>query len=162
MIRNVCVDDYEAIMEIYNDYVVNTTVSFETEPLTLAEMSTRIESVAVHYPCFVCEENGRVMGFCYVHAWKERAAYSATLETTIYLRQEAQHGGLGRRMMQLLIDECRKRGYNALIACITAENHISRAFHESLGFHKVSMFEGVGVKFGRRLDVTDYELVLRS
>lgn len=59
-----------------------------------------------------------------------------------------------------LIDECRSRGYHALIACITADNYSSLRMHGSLGFRQVSRFHEAGLKFGRRLDVIDLELVL--
>ena len=108
----------------------------------------------------MAENNGKLIGYCYAHPWKERAAYCKTLETTIYLASEAKGKGLGTRLMDRLIDECRNRGYHVLIACITAENEESCQFHERLGFKKVSHFEQVGQKFGRWLDVADYELIL--
>ena len=68
--------------------------------------------------------------------------------------------GIGQVLMDHLIKECRERGYMSLIACITAENEGSRRFHERLGFSQVSDFKRVGYKFGRYLDVTDYQLQL--
>lgn len=62
--------------------------------------------------------------------------------------------------MTHLIDECRRQGYHALIACITADNYPSLRMHESLGFRQVSRFPKVGRKFGRWLDVIDLELIL--
>ena len=99
-------------------------------------MYVRISEISSHYPYFVYEVDGRVVGYCYAHAWKE--------------------------LMQRLIGECRKEGYHALIACITARNEISNSLHLQLGFKPVSHFEKVGMKFGRWLDVFDYELLLLS
>jgi len=62
--------------------------------------------------------------------------------------------------MTHLIDECRRHGYHALIACITADNLSSLRFHHRLGFCQVSRFPKVGRKFGRWLDVIDLELIL--
>ena len=62
--------------------------------------------------------------------------------------------------MERLIEECRREGYRALIACITEGNAASDALHLRLGFKQVSHFERVGLKFGRWLDVVDYELLL--
>jgi len=152
--------DVPAIREIYNHYVLNTTITFETVPLSLDEMTQRIKNIAAHCPCFVCEEAGEITGFCYVHPWKDRAAYCHTYETTIYLRPEQKHRGLGNEMMQRLIAACRKAGYRALIACITEENKESCEFHKRIGFKQVSYFEQVGRKFDRWLDVVDYELLL--
>lgn len=160
MIRELKSTDCGSIARIYNKYILNSTATFETEAVSEEEMSCRLSAIAARYPCFVCEEEGMVVGYCYAHEWKGRAAYSKTLETTIYLSSEYQGRGIGSELMQRLIKECRNRGYHALIACITAENRNSRLFHEKLGFRQVSFFERVGEKFGHFLDVTDYELLL--
>ncbi|MBO8475408.1 MAG: N-acetyltransferase [Bacteroidetes bacterium] len=160
MIREVRPDDAAQIAGIYNRYILETTISFETQPLSAEDMRKRIEEISSYFPYLVAENNGKLIGYCYAHPWKERAAYCKTLETTIYLASEAKGKGLGTRLMTQLIKECRNRGYHALIACITAENEESCQFHERLGFKKVSHFEQVGQKFGRWLDVADYELML--
>ncbi|MDE5594829.1 MAG: GNAT family N-acetyltransferase [Muribaculaceae bacterium] len=152
--------DAEAITAIYNSYVKDTTISFDIDILDASTMKKRIMKIADACPYYVCEEDGEVVGFCYAHPWKERAAYDKTLETTIYLSPKAKYRGIGRQLMERLIDECRRRGYVTLIACITAENVESCEFHEKLGFEKVSHFRKVGYKFGRFLDVVDYQLML--
>jgi len=101
-----------------------------------------------------------VAGYCYAHGWKTKAAYRYTLETTVYLSPDYFGRGIGKRLMRELIEACRRNGYRALIACITAGNEASIALHTGLGFKQVSHFEQVGRKFGRWLDVVDYELLL--
>lgn len=160
MIRPVTLSDAERITEIYNHYIAETTISFETEPLTVAQMEARINDISAHHPYFIYESNGMILGYCYAHPWKERAAYSATLETTIYLDKDATHRGIGRQLMQHLIEACRAKGFHALIACITADNAPSITLHKELGFRQVSLFKEVGRKFDRLLDVVDMELLL--
>lgn len=159
-IRRVRPSDAAAITAIYNPFITDTTVSFETEPLTTAQMLQRIEQISAHYPYYVCEIGGQVCGYCYLHPWKERVAYSHTLEVTIYLVPSAQSQGVGRQMLQRLINDGRNMGAKALIACITEENEHSMHFHRSMGFEQVSHFKNVGYKFGRMLDVADFELLL--
>ncbi len=153
-------DDARALLDIYNPYVAQTCISFETDPVDEAEMRRRIATLAGRYPFLVAEAGGHVAGFCYAHPWKERPAYARTLETTIYLAPRSQRGGLGTRLMEALIAECRELGAHALVACITADNEASLAFHRRLGFRQVSLFSEVGRKFGRWLDVADLELRL--
>ena len=160
MIRNVNATDTQAIAHIYNHYVLNTNISFETQAVTTADMLHRITSISAQYPYLVYEHEGHVVGYCYAHQWKERAAYSKTLETTIYIDKDVRHQGLGRIMVKLLIDLCRNEGYRALIACITQGNEASIKMHESLGFKQVSEFKEVGFKFDTWLDVVDLELLL--
>lgn len=159
-IRKVEIADAKAIVDIYNYYVENTAISFETEALTVNEMAERIKEISSQFPYFVYEKDGKILGYCYAHQWKERAAYSKTLETTIYIDKDVRHQGLGRIMVKLLIDLCRNEGYRALIACITQGNEASIKMHESLGFKQVSEFKEVGFKFDTWLDVVDLELLL--
>lgn len=159
-IREVTPDDAAAVAAIYNPFVKETAITFETEPVTAEEMRRRIEELSPRYPYYVCEESGMVTGYCYLHPWKPRAAYSRTWEVTIYLSPAAQGRGVGTQMLRRLIADARKRGVIALIACITQGNDHSIGFHKSLGFKQVSLFEKVGYKFGRMLDVVDLELVL--
>ena len=159
-IRPVTLADTEAITAIYNHYIQETTVTFETEPITTEEMARRIKDISAQFPYFVYEKDGKILAYCYAHLWKERAAYSNTLETTIYVEQRAVHQGLGSLMVRRLIELCRAQGYHALIACITEENEASVKMHEKLGFKQVSSFKEVGKKFGRWLDVADLEYML--
>lgn len=160
MIRRVELQDAKAITTIYNEYVEHSVVTFETEPLREEDMRIRIAGIAARFPYFVYEEEGKVLGYCYAHPWKERAAYRHTLETTVYLAPGYVGRGIGRRLMERLIEECRRDGYHALVACVTEGNAASDVLHLRLGFKKVSHFESVGLKFGRWLGVIDYELLL--
>lgn len=160
MIRPVCPNDARAIADIYNHYVLNDTASFETEALSEEAMRHRITDIAFSFPYYVYEEEGKILGYCYAHPWKERTAYLHTLETTIYLAPDQQCKGIGRQLMEVLIEECRHRQVHALIACITGDNQASIRLHERLGFRQASLFKQVGRKFNRWLDVVDYELLL--
>ncbi len=160
MIRKVTAQDAETIAGIYNRFVEHSDISFETSPVTTAEMRRRIEDISAQYPYLVYEEDGEVLGYCYAHAWKERAAYCHTAETTVYIASGAQGRGIGKALMLRLIDECRNAGIHALVACITGGNENSIRLHHRLGFRSVSHFPQVGRKFGRWLDVVDYQLLL--
>lgn len=160
MIRPFRAEDAASIAEIYNYYVLHTTTSFETIAVSAEQMRDRLTAFSREAPVLVAEEDGAIVGYCYAHPWKERAAYSHTYETTVYLTQEVLGKGYGRMLMERLIKGCRRLDIRVLIACITAENTASCKFHEQLGFRKVSEFHQVGRKFDKWLDVVDYELIL--
>lgn len=160
MIRRVTPADAAPIVEIYNRYITHTEISFETEPLSVEAMRERIVAIAQEYPYFVYEDESGIAGYCYAHAWKERAAYRHTWETTVYLAAGREGQGIGLQLMQHLIEACRAAGCHALIACITADNERSCALHRRLGFEQVSAFLEVGHKHGKWLGVVDYELLL--
>jgi phosphinothricin acetyltransferase len=160
MIRKVTLEDAAAIAPIYNYYVENTNITFETEPVSVAEMQDRIATISKQYPYFVYESEGIVVGYCYVNQWKKKYAYHHTAETTVYLAPGFQGKGIGRALMQHLIEALKSTSVHALIACLTVPNPESVRLHERLGFEKVSHFKSVGRKFDRWIDVEDWELVL--
>ena len=159
-IRKVETTDALAIASIYNRYVLETAISFETEAVGVDEMRGRIEHISKVYPYFVYECGGQICGYCYVHQWKDRKAYDNTVETTLYVSMDHRHEGIGSLLLAHLVEACRAKGYHALIACITDGNEASIAIHSKFGFKQVSSFKQVGRKFGQWLDVVDMELLL--
>ena len=159
-IRQAQITDAEALTAIYNEYIRHTTITFETEEITIAENTRRMVDIMAHFPYLVYEEQGHILGYAYVHYWKARAAYCHTAEVTIYLAIDATGRGIGTRLLSRLIDECRQRDIHVLIACITQGNAASVALHSKLGFVQVSRFHQVGRKFDHWLDVVDMELRL--
>ncbi|MDE6158726.1 MAG: GNAT family N-acetyltransferase [Bacteroidaceae bacterium] len=162
MIRKVTVEDAQAIADIYNEYVRKSVVTFEIEPVTLQEMRQRIDELSAGYPYWVYEDDGRVLGYCYAHQWKERAASGYTWETAVYVDVSARGKGIGRALVSHLIEECRRAGVHVLVACIVSENEGSIRLHRRLGFKQVSHFYQVGRKFGRWLDILDFQLLLQE
>ncbi len=77
--------DAAAITAIYNHYVLHSVATFDTDPVSESAMWEKVSQIAAKYPCWVEEEAEEVIGYCYAHPWKEKAAYQTTLETTIYL-----------------------------------------------------------------------------
>ena len=74
MIRRVELQDAKAIAAIYNEYVIHSVVTFDIEPVREEDMRGRIAGISAHYPYFVCESDGKVVGYCYAHPWKQRVA----------------------------------------------------------------------------------------
>ena len=159
-IRPVSPDDAAALAAIYNYYVQETVISFETEPLSAVAMRERVLQIAAEFPYLVGEVDGQVVGFACAHRWKERAAYAHTWESTIYLHPDWCRRGIGQGLMRELLRRCKAAGCRVLVACITGDNSASIAFHEQLGFCQVSHFPQVGYKQGRLLDVVDLCLSL--
>ena len=160
-IRSARIVDAARLAEIYNYYILHTTVTFEVEPVTADEMARRIAEISADYPYYVYESDGRVIGYTYAHPWNKRAAAKGhSLETTVYLDHEAKHEGVGSALMNHLIERCKTEGYHALIANVTDENQASQAFHESLGFKQVAYYTEVGRKFNRWLGIKAFEKML--
>lgn len=161
VIRDVNVKiDAASIAKIYNYFVLNTDITFDTEALSVADMEKKISHISKSFPYIVCEVRSRIIGFAYVHEWNPRAAYSRSAETTIYISPEYTNQGFGKILFGILEDECRKQDISALVALITSTNFHSCNFHEKIGFEKVGQLKEIGMKFDKLLDVSIYEKLL--
>jgi phosphinothricin acetyltransferase len=159
MIRPVVPEDAEAIRGIYNYYIVNTTVTFEEEPVSRKIIEDRIKALMEKYPWLIYEEEGEVLGYAYIHPWHERSAYRFTAEDSIYVKQGKTGKGIGIALYDRLLEETRKLDIHVLMSVITVPNDASTGLHERFGFKQVGCFTQVGYKFGRRLDVGYWELI---
>jgi L-amino acid N-acyltransferase YncA len=161
MIRAATAADAGAIAAIYNHFVASTTITFEEEAVTVAEMASRIETVGAKFPWYVVERDGEVMGYAYATPWRVRSAYRFSVETTVYVAPGHARQGIGKRLYASLIGALRRQGIQVAIGGIAQPNPASVALHESLGFEKVAHFKRVGCKFGQWIDVGYWELQLQ-
>ena len=160
MIRNAVLSDACAIVDIYNYYILNTTITFEIKAISADEMQRRILEFSANHPFLVYELDGRIVGYAYAHQWKLREAYAHTVESTVYLRHDFIGRGIGSSLLSTLIGELRDTGIHSVIACITTPNPKSEHLHKKLGFRQVSKFHEVGRKFEHWIGVSDWQLIL--
>ena len=163
MIRSVKKSDSGSIAEIYNQYVKETSVTFEIEPVSDTEISSRIEECqANNLPWLVAEDNGQVIGYCYASKWKGRSAYRYSVEATVYLEPSVRSKGWGTRLYSELLDSLSSKGVHAVICGIALPNEASVALHEKFGMQKVAHFREVGRKFDRWVDVGYWQCLLNT
>ncbi len=160
-IRSVKPLDAGRIAEIYNYYIENTIITFETEKITAAEMKKRIASHRDGL-FIVGEVEGRIIGYAYADQFQERAAYEYTRELSIYLDSEWTGKGYGMILYEALFDRLKKSKYKVLVGGIALPNDASVKLHRKYGFKKVANFEKVGYKFGKWIDVGYWELIIKK
>ena len=161
MIRSATVEDAAVLADIYNYYVTESVATFEEEPITAAEMRSRLEGVLeAGLPWFVAEDDGRIVGYAYAAKWNKRSAYRRTVEVTIYLANDVVAKGMGTRLYEKLFAQLRVKSYRIAIGGITLPNPASVAIHEKFGMKKVGHFENVGLKQGQWLDVGYWQVDL--
>jgi L-amino acid N-acyltransferase YncA len=161
-IRPVLIEDSQRICEIYNHYVLNTSISFEEEPVSRDEMAKRISTITGSYPFLVYELDGVLLGYAYANRWKERAAYRFTAEVTVYIDKNHLGKGIGIKLLEELLRTVREYNIHALMAVIALPNDSSIRLHEKYGFKKAAHFPEVGYKQNRWIDVGYWELIIRS
>lgn len=154
MIRDAVESDARQIAEIYGHHVMTGLASFEEVAPTEEEMLARMRSVReLGAPYLVAEENGLVVGYCYASLYRTRSAYRHTLEDSVYVRDGHAGRGLGRALLEALLEACRKGPWTQMVAVIgDSANAASIELHRALGFREVGTLEAVGFKFGRWVD----------
>ena len=154
-LRAATADDAPAIAAIYREHVLHGTATFEIEPPDAAEMAARMQAIAAAaQPWLVAVRGARIVGYAYAGPYRARPAYRFTTEDSIYLAPDAIGEGLGRRLLEALIDACTARGDRQMIAVIgDTGNAASIGVHARAGFTHVGVLHGVGRKFGRWIDV---------
>src|SRR5690349_75783 len=93
-IRDVTVDDAQAICDIYNPYIAGTAISFEQQPVSVADMQARIRNTTETYPWLVTQSEDGVIAYAYATRWRARAAYDRTAESTIYVKSSLHRSGV--------------------------------------------------------------------
>ena len=99
-IEKVVLEDAKELLSIYAPYVKETAISFEYEVPTEEEFASRIQHISSKYPYIKAIEDGRILGYAYANTFKGRQAYDWSVETTIYLRQDAKRRGIGRMLYE--------------------------------------------------------------
>ncbi|MBV8526590.1 MAG: N-acetyltransferase [Acetobacteraceae bacterium] len=147
--------DVPEIQSIYAHHVLHGTGSFEELPPSVEEMADHFGRVfARGWVWLVAADATGVLGYAYFAQLRDRSAYRFTLEDSVYMRPDAQGRGIGRELLQQLINAAAQHGFKQMVAVIgDAENQASVRLHYRLGFHKAGHLHAVGWKFGRWLDV---------
>ena len=159
-IRRVVDEDAEAITTLYNHYVRETLVSFETEPVDIPTMLERIHAKLQKYEWLVAYDAGEFLGYAYFGEFRGRVAYDGTVEATVYLSDAAVGRGVASKLYGELIHRANTSGFRQMIGVITVPNDKSEALHQRMGFEPVGVLRGVGRKFEQDADVALWQLSL--
>jgi len=161
-VRLATVDDLEAISDIYNYYVLNSTCTYQLETEALEDRRRWFNVRTSVHPVVVAESDGKIVGWGSLSPWNPRAGYAKTVEFSVYVRHDCHRMGLGRLIVVDLIDRAKKLGHHVVLGGASADQTASIALQESLGFERVARLKQVGRKFGRWLDVVYMQLVLED
>lgn len=154
--------DADAVAAIYAPIVRDTAISFEAEPPSADEFRSRMREVGKMGPWLVLDDERGVAGYAYAGAFRARHAYRFTVETTVYVREDARGRGVGRALYAAILPLLVAQGHRRAIAGVTLPNAGSVRLHESVGFRPVGVFAKVGFKFGKWHDVGFWDLELAS
>ena len=157
MIRAVEPKDYLECLEIYNYYILNTSISFEIKKLTLEEYTNKINKIIEKYPFLVYEENNEILGFAYLDEFNFREAYKTTADLTIYLKPNKTKKGIGTMLYQKLEKLAIDNNIYLIVSLITASNTISQSFHKKNGFSFIATIDNIAYKNNKWESLSYYQ-----
>ncbi|WP_328696613.1 GNAT family N-acetyltransferase [Streptomyces sp. NBC_00342] len=168
--------DLEALTDIYNHYVRETALTFDTAPFTPGQRLPWLRSYPVDGPHRLlvaqdvrnvdapgadCPDTGgpapRVLGYATSSAFRPKAAYSTSVEVSVYCAPGAAGRGIGTLLYTALFDALAGEDLHRAYAGITQPNEASVRLHDRFGFRHLGTYAEVGRKFGRYWDVAWYE-----
>jgi L-amino acid N-acyltransferase YncA len=154
VIRPAVSEDLKVVAEIFTHYVVDTVITFEQIPPTVADWRQRFDDLTARgLPFLVADQSGEVAGYAYAAPWRPKPAYRHTVENSIYLDPDRTGQGLGGALLGALLDGCAEAGMRQMVAVIAdTGSDASAALHRRFGFTDAGRLTGVGHKHGRWID----------
>lgn len=162
MIRQATAADAAGILSIYEPFIRDTSLTFETDVPSLADFAHRIESYTKQFPWLVAIEDQDILGYAYASRYRERSGYQWSVECSIYIRDDQRGSGLASKLYSALFLLLRAQGFTTVYAVINLPNDRSVSFHEKMGFRYLVTYEKVGFKLGRWKDVGWWQLRLND
>jgi phosphinothricin acetyltransferase len=163
LIRDASEDDAAAVQAIYAHHVLHGTASYDLEPPPAEGIRDKIRWVLGQgWPFLVAEADGELAGYAYATQFRDRAAYRFTAEDSIYVHPDHMRRGVGKALLDVLIERCSSLGFRQLIAVIGGAEPASIALHSACGFHEAGRLHAVGWKKERWLDSVYMQLELAA
>lgn len=156
-IRIVQLEDSEALLKIYEEYILHTEITFEYDVPFVEAFKNRIQAIYRQYPFLVIEDQGVILGYAYAHRMFERKAYDWDVELSIYFRHDATSCGYGTKLLMTLLDLLKLQQVRNAYSLITLPNEKSEGLQKKLGFILCGVYHQAGYKHGKWLDVGVYE-----
>ena len=161
IISNATERDLQPMLDIYNEAILNTTAVYQEETHTLDMRKKWFDDKhRAGLPVFAAYINDEFVGFSSYGPFRNWPGYRFTVEHSVYVAAGFRGRGIGKKLVEALIEHARKQDIHVIIAGIDAAGEASIGLHLSLGFREVAFFKEVGFKFGRWLDLKFFELIL--
>lgn len=154
-------EDLDQLLEIYNYEVLNGTATFDLKPKTLEEHLKWFDAHNIgNHPLWLAEVDGMTAGYVSLSAYREKEAYHSTVELSLYVSKDYRRQGVARELLKNILAYARQSDeIHTVVSVITGGNEGSIKLHESFGFVYCGTIKEVGIKFGRLLDVSNYQLI---
>lgn len=158
-IRQLQTDDWAALIDIYNHYILTSPCTFDTEPYNTEARTPWFSqfSADTPYQCLVALVDQQLLGYACSTRFKERPAYSTSVEVSVYVAHNLHNRGVGHQLYSALFDRLQEFTLHRAYAGIVLPNDASVKLHSRMGFAEAGRFREVGYKFDQYWDVAWFE-----
>ena len=161
-IRPATSDDLLSILDIVNHSILHTTANYNYDIQTIEVQNKWFEDKQLHhFPVIVAERNGQVIGYGTYGTFREKIGYQYTVEHSVYVDEKYTGKGIGKLLLQELIQLAKTQGYHTMIGAIDADNLDSIAFHKKFGFVECGIIKEAAFKFNKWLDLLFMQLIIK-
>lgn len=162
VIRTAEEKDMPELLDIYNYEVEHGLATFDLNPKTMEERLVWFREHNVgNNPLIVAEEDGKAVGYASLSSYRPKEAYAATVELSVYIDRDYRRRGIAGELADAILEIAKERDdIHTVISVITGGNEASIRLHERLGFIHCGTIREVGVKFGKMLDIENYQMLV--
>lgn len=162
-IRFATIHDLPSILKIVNHAILHTTSNYHYEIQTLEQQQNWFfDKTEKAFPVIVAVYENQIVGFGSFGVFREKIGYQNTVEHSVYVKNEFIGKGIGKILLQKLIDIAKSKNLHVMIGCIDADNQNSIAFHHKFGFKTTGLLPQVACKFDKWLDLVIVQLILKQ
>lgn len=160
MIRTAVEADIPELMNIYNDAILHTTATFDTESKDMEERRAWFAEHTGRHILLVYETEGCVAGYASLSRYRDRRAFDVAVELSVYISEQYRGQGIGSRLMEAILSHARDcEEIQTVISLIASGNEASIHLHENFGFTYCGTIRDAGIKFGKKLSLHAYQII---
>lgn len=159
-VRDAHAVDADAICRIYNQGIQDRVATLETEERTPAERREWLAARDRRHPVLVAEDDGQVVGWASLNVFNARRAYDHVADFSVYVERGSRGRGVGRTLLDALIDRARALGYHKLVLSAFPGNEAGMRTYRRAGFRDVGVYREQGQLDGCWVDTIVMEKIL--
>lgn len=162
MIRIAQSRDIPAMLEIYNYEVRSGTATLDINEKTSEQWTQWYNAHNIkNHPLIVCEDEGFIKGYASLSSYREKEAYASTVELSVYVHPSCRGQGVGTALMKEILRMAKEdTTVHTVVSVITSGNTVSERLHEKFGFTFCGKIREAGIKQGRLVDISNYQLIV--
>jgi len=159
-IRDATGADVDAICAIHNQGIADRIATLDTTLRAASDTRTWLAERGPRHPVLVADADGAVVGWASLNRFNPRPAYDPVADFSVYLDRTWRGRGIGRALLDALIERARAHGYHKMVLAAMAFNDAGIALYTRTGFTRVGVYREQGQLDGRWVDVVIMEKLL--